>query len=288
MNLNFGSDPEFFASYSENDKDYCVPPIYFRKFLGLKPIKDDPKHPVYALTSDGVKIHQDGAAFEFTLPVFHTAKECKKLIDQGLDALNDLVSKFNYNIYTKPVIYFDPTKMYKDQDPDFKTCVSFGCDRDWDAWEYFKEGSDEINVENHPYRYGGGHWHVSGDDLISKYILPCTKLFSLFIGNYFIANTPYPELEKIRANRYGMPGKFRPQKYPDGTKGLEYRTPSNSWLSLSEDKINGMIEQTYKAVETLHDSNKAEYLLSTFGQKTIDAIVNSNQQLATEILGELN
>jgi hypothetical protein len=285
MNLTFGSDPEFFAV---NKNDICIPPIYFRKFLGLKPIKDDKKHPIYVNTLDGVKIHQDGAAFEFTIPPFKTAKECKHFINQGLDSLNDLISKFGFNIYTKPVVNFDPNEYYLKQDEDFKDCVRFGCDKDWDAWEYNPEGSEEINVENHKYRYGGGHWHTSGDDYLWKYILPAVKLFSLYLGNYGIANTLYPELEKIRATRYGMPGKFRPQKYPNGIKGVEYRTLSNSWCTLSEDLINGMIKQTYKMVETLHNPTKAEELLNNFGKKTIQAIVNSDQQLASEILGELN
>jgi hypothetical protein len=287
MNLIFGSDPEFFAVYNKNGEEYCVPPVYFHKYLGVNHIIEDKKHPVFIQTKDGVIIHQDGAAFEFGIPVFKSAKECQFYINQGLEELNNLVSKFGFEVYTKPVVKFDPERFYRDQDRDFKECVIFGCDRDWDAFDYQNYNSDVFSVETHPYRYGGGHLHISGDDSLKDLFLPAIQLLALYCGNYFIANTPYPEQEKIRAFHYGKPGKFRPQRYKDGTVGVEYRTPSNSWLSLNENLMEGMLEHAKMALETLHNVEKAKRLMNQFAEITINTIVTSDQEKAKSILAEL-
>lgn len=288
LDITFGTDPEFFVSYEQDGKQFCVPPIFFKKFLGVNPIVPDKKHPIYIKTPNKILIHQDGAAFEFNVPTFKNAEQCKNLINEGLVYLTDFANQYGYTSYTRPVIYFDPVKYFIEQDEEFQDCVIFGCDRDWDAFDYVNYNSDELNVINHPYRYGGGHLHISTKSFSLKpLILPAIKLMALFVGNYFIANSPCPEEEKLRAFHYGKPGKFRPQKYPDGSEGIEYRTPSNSWLSLSVDKMQEMLEQAKKALYVLQDMDKTAKLIERFGNETISAIVDCNQDLANNILLDL-
>jgi hypothetical protein len=288
MPLTFGSDPEFFASYEESGKEYCVPPIYFMR-NGLNPVDiSNPKHPIFVNTKNGLKIHMDGVAFEFTIPPVKKVSELKELIEQGLYELSILVGNFGYKVSTKPTINFDVKKFFKQQDMLFQQCVIFGCDPDEDAFDYINYKSMELNVEDHPYRYGGGHLHLSGDDIIKEYPIPAVRMLAMTVGNLCVSQSLFPELDKLRSFHYGKPGKYRIQKYPDGTTGIEYRTPSNSWLTLEEEKMNNVFNLAEKAIRILHDVPLARKYLKEYTQPTIKAITTTDKELAERILGEIN
>ena len=97
-------------------------------------------------------------------------------------------------------------------------------------------------MTEHPLRYAGGHMHISTDDTelakliceneaYNPFTIDLIALFSTTIGLCNIAYSKNPELEKIRQFRFGKPGKWRYQIYSGGFVGVEYRTPSNSWIT---------------------------------------------------------
>lgn len=285
--LTFGTDPEFFLSYKENNKEYCVPPVYFLEEIGVVPEIKDKKHPVFIKTPMGIKIHMDGCAFEFAVPTFKNAKEAKSILDEGLFYLEEFGSKYNFKLYKKPTINFDVQKFIFNQSEHFQNCCVFGCDRDWDAFDYINYNSETVDAFSHPKRYGGGHLHISGIYNLENIVLPLVKTLALYVGNFITANSLFPVEDNERTFLYGKPGKFRPQQYPDGQIGIEYRTPSNMWASFPEETIQEFLNHAERAVNLVQEENKCIKLLNKFSKDTVLAITNSNKELALNILKEL-
>ena len=288
-NLIFGGDPEYFASYKENGLDYVVPPVYFRTKLGIKPLVEDKKHPIF-FDIDGLKIHEDGVALEVAIKPQKTVTELHLGFIHAIDIMKEFVGKYGYDIYAKPTINFDVDK-YNDESDDFLMCLLFGCDPDFDAWNY-NEVQPIIDVLNHPYRYGGGHLHISGAKVFKDNPIDCIRLCSITIGNYVVGNSKYPELEKQRTFNYGKPGKFRVQEYgklfdniPNTDIGIEYRTPSNTWTTDPE-MAKGIEYWAYKMLEIM-ETGKADKIIKDFGTDTIDGILSANQDKCKSILEAL-
>jgi len=280
--LKFGSDPELFAQKIVNNKPYVVPPVVFRKELGQEIIRNEPRHPVFRELvineKENIKIHEDGCAFELTIPPRNSMKEVFDLIQQGYNGVQEIVQKFGFDKAVIPTINFD-TEEFRNKDGDFKECLIFGCDPDLDAFNYNRVQEME-NALEHPYRYGGGHIHISGSDLLEKYPLIAVKLLAATIGNFVTANSLMKDLDHLRVHRYGRPGKYRIQKYPDNTIGIEYRTPSNAWTN-SEEISEGIQYWAEVAILKLlpHKLNTKE-VLHNIEKNTIKAIIETNEDLA--------
>jgi len=278
--LTFGSDPEVFAYYTKSDGlEYVEPPAYFRYELNV-PHKYDPKHSAF-IERDGIVVMEDGVAFEYTLPPTTNAKDLFTEIKQANSMLGEMLSKHNYSMLIKPVINYEVEK-WIDKPEDYSSCLIFGCDPDMDAIEE----DYSCTVENallHTFRYGGGHFQIGSYDpkvveLIHEYWFPMVRLMAVLVGNVAIKHTPYPELEKQRAFRYGRPGRYRIQAW-----GLEYRTPSNSWTN-KEEALEEMVEGAKLAFELLQNPKRGKELLKAKLDDTIQAIKTANSDLATQIL----
>jgi len=300
--LKFGCDPEFFASYNDNkDYDAFLPhrvfaysPAACERWEGLKPLMDDEKHPLYFSyrTPMGAlaNIVGDGVAFElnFNQP-FETVKEFFESVQFAKFRLADSLSKLGYGFFDQPVVNFDYQRFWTEElmsDPKFFMGVIFGCDPDKDAFDTASV-CDIKNASTHPYRYGGGHIHISGDDAIAQHPVPFAMLLGLFLGNYCVAHTTHIDSEKIRAKYYGKPGKYRVQNYKDGTVGVEYRTPSNDWTSWDESTFDGMFEQIYKALDALKNPVKGRQLLADFTEPTQLSVTTGNVAIAQTVLRSL-
>jgi hypothetical protein len=294
MPLLFGSDPELFASRTDsNGKKFVVPPIFFQQNFGLEPIIPDVKHPVFAKLPvndhEEVKIISDGVAFELTVPPRTNTLELLDLIHMGYDKVGEIVSKYGYDISVVPAINFDTTE-YREMNDDFIMCLLFGCDPDKDAFNTEAKEFEESALD-HPYRYGGGHIHISGSEFIKEFPIPCVRLLALTVGNFVNANSPVPELEKLRTYRYGMPGKYRIQKYgkdyneiPNTSVGIEYRTPSNTWTKYKK-MAEGIQYWAEIAIEKiLPNRNMAKEIFSELQDSAVKAILDTDQNLAKKNL----
>lgn len=286
--LLFGSDPEYFIG---NKEDYVVPVPFFIYERGIDPVEWDQTtdknyvHPVI-LKEDDFKVIMDGVAFELTLPPVGES-EYKKFFNntqKALKSIEDFATRFNLQLICKPTVNYKFYDFFEAGNRLKEHCGIFGCDPDQDAiLENYS--CPEINVREHKYRYGGGHFHISDkEEVIKKYPKPFIKLLAIFCGNYSISNSSYPDLEKLRAFHYGQPGRFRIQNYPNGMSGVEYRTPSNSWL-IKEDIVFGMFEQAKKAYKALNDFRVD--IIEKYLDQSISAIQNANQELSKEILEDL-
>ncbi len=294
LDLKFGLDPEVFSTVTIDSKEFVISPALLEKDSGIKPILEDKykKHPIYIKYND-FSWMMDGCAWESTYyKIFKNAKEIFETVNDSLDCLQNFLGGLTWlnmslNLYKKPVVNIKP-EMYVPFLNDIKIYQGFifGCDPDFDAINTDYECSTQ-NVFSHLFRYGGGHIHISGMKEFKENYLQAIKLLALTVGNFCILNSPYPELEQQRATTYGRPGRFRPQKYPNGDFGIEYRTPSNSWISLPENKIEELVYWINKGCEYLLKPDSGEEVINQFLPNTVNAIVNADKTLANKILSEL-
>ena len=287
--LLFGSDPELFASIKRDGKDFVVPPVFFRNELKEPLIEYNDKHPVFTEikinNNEVIKVIEDGAAFELTVPPRTNILELIDLIHLGYEKVHEIVNKHGYDVSVVPAINYN-TEEYLNMGDDFLMCLLFGCDPDKDAFNTEKIQHEESALQ-HPYRYGGGHLHISGSEFIKQYPIPTIRLLALTVGNYVTSKSPVPELEHLRTYRYGMPGKYRIQNYkkeyngiPNTNSGIEYRTPSNTWTKFKE-IAEGMQYWAEIAIERiLPDRRLGNEILKEFTDNAVNAILEVNQPLA--------
>lgn len=279
--LTFGSDPEVFAHYLKDNIPYVEPPAYFRMELGV-PYKPDPKHPSF-IEKDGIVVMEDGVAFEFTLPPTTEARPLFAEIKQAQEMLNDFLSRYNYSSVAIPTINYEVQK-FLDKDNEYQLCLIFGCDPDKDAIETTYK-CNTINALLHPFRYGGGHFQVGSFNpevikLLHHGFRPMIQLMAVLVGTVCVKNSDYPELEYQRSFIYGRPGRYRIQKW-----GLEYRTPSNSWIN-KEATLEEMVNGARYAFQLLQNPTKGRQILKALLADAITSIRNSDQTLAANVLSE--
>jgi len=286
--ITFGTDPEWFAGKTEADgKVWVVPAPFFMLRLGLEHTEDK-KHPV-CFENEQVKLHQDGAAFEGTFKAFPGGNWRGMLtsVYSAEDILSCILARFpdhTDGIAILPTIDYDWAK-WLEMGEDIAAANEFGCDRDWNAFDEF-EKAVVIDATKWPERYGGGHVHTSGHPLMAENPKLCIRILAATVGATATLMSPVPELEKRRTFLYGKSGKFRPQKYPDGSIGIEYRTPSNTWTDPMNFSMAEAIFHSYEvAVERyMNNPGEAEAMLENMSSYINEAIVNADQALASDIL----
>lgn len=295
--LLYGTDPECAAVYEKNGNLYALPPYFFRTKLGV-PASSDPKHPVF-LEGDGWKCHEDGAAFEFAVRPSHNPLELFQTVQNVRETVNlEILSKFPQ--YCLPELQFLPTVGFDVErwnsmmesgeiDPaEFAMSTRFGCDPDEDVCNLTARAS-VINVGEHPFRYCGGHLHVSGSAKIVSDPHQAVRCMILGPGLAAVAYSPVPELEHARTFYYGRPGKFRVQRYrnnpygDDYAVGIEYRTPSATWAG-NWDVAQPVLHWAEVAISVLLEQNLGEELFPEISERAIDAILSADQQTARELL----
>jgi hypothetical protein len=283
-----GADPELFASYVQDGKDFVYSPAALEKFEGVKRIGGTEKHPVF-IETENTRWIMDGVAFElnFKKP-FTDLKEFFSTLVSATDQLQEFVGRYGYSVSKKPVINFDYKRFWTKElskDESFMQGIIFGCDPDKDAFDV-DWLAKVLNVTRHPRRYGGGHIHISGDESIEEFPIPFVKLLALTVGNYCISQSPFEKEEVLRAKYYGKPGKFRIQNYETGV-GVEYRTPSNSWLNYTYEQFEGIFSHVEKALDYLKNPSVGQEMLEVYVEPTIQAITTADKELANIILGGL-
>ena len=281
--LTYGTDPEVAAYYVKDGIKYVEPAPYFRLEMGVEAKKVKSKHPVY-FDRYGVSIIEDGVAFEFIIPSTRDYSVMFDNIQYALGQLNYVLSPYDYAIAIEPTLNYEIEK-FLDKDDDYQMCLMFGCDPDKDAIlpDYVCKVIDALR---HPYRYFGGHFQIGCSDprgrrLIQTHYEPFIKLCSIFIGNSVMARSTFTELEQIRAQLYGQPGRYRIQPW-----GIEYRTPSNSWIT-NRWTMAKMFKGAQIAFKLLQSPKEGKAMINEYLPSTITALANADAQMSKDILGSM-
>ena len=127
---------------------------------------------------------------------------------------------------------FDPVVEFSEDVLASKFAQEIGCDRDWLASH--GRGSQRAAMGAHDlvvYRCGGGHVHISYGTYAG---LGVPHAIAIHFADLALGTLEaMMGTQGIRRRYYGLPGLYRPTKYSQ-TEGVEYRTPSNLWLSKPE------------------------------------------------------
>lgn len=294
--LVYGTDPEYFAGYVQKKKLFVLPPAWFRVYGKVPYIPEEIKgHHVFIdeMKESGVLVMEDGVAFEFTVKPSSDWKELFERVQLGKRLLSErILSKFSNDclpeIISQPTINFD-VKRWAKENAEFRLCLIFGCDQDFDACNYNAPGK-VIDALKHPFRYGGGHLHVSGSAAIKEE--PILAVYSMLLtsGLSYVANSDTPELDKQRTYLYGRPGKYRIQEYsklfngmPNTDVGIEYRTPSNRWTS-SIEQATQIFKWAEIGIKRLLEEGLVKELYPLLEKDAQKAIVECDQTAARQML----
>ncbi len=290
----FGTDPECFAGYVKDDKLYALPPYFFRKVLQVQ-ASDDDRHPVF-LTGDSYKAHEDGAAFEFAIRPSFDPKELFGRIQEASKNVNEQILAA-FPEFCMPTLQFVPTigfdvERWKDMPEDFFMSTMFGCDPDEDVFNLTAQ-CRVLDASKHPYRYAGGHLHISGNKMIAEDPHSAVRCMAMTAGNAAIANSPVADLERDRTLLYGRPGKFRVQNYgidnpfgKDYAVGIEYRTPSCTWAG-NWNVAKEFLKWAEIGIKQLLGTRLAEELEAEIMEPTIEAILSADKKLAKQLLAHI-
>ena len=285
FNTFFGTDPEIFVI---DDGGNCVPPAALREDFGLVFVDEKT-----LLNGDEWSIIEDGAATEINLEPTDSSDVMNKRLEDAINGVTGFMKK-NYDLDTWvfPTVPFDVIKYWKERGEDFRDCVRFGCDPDLDI--YSGKYSEETTADDVPERFGGGHIHMQAppDNMgfFDEAYYHTTILLDFLVGNSAVAfkrpNNEWVAAEKKRLKYYGRPGKIRLQEYPDGTKGIEYRTPSNFWIT-NPKVANGLLtlmNTVFNVVQRPDDASKI--LDNRWVDLAPDNISKFNQGQAFKLLSE--
>jgi hypothetical protein len=277
--------------YERNGVKYALPPVFFRKYRGVKASPDE-KHPVF-IETDEWKMHEDGAAFEMAVRPSHNPRDLFDRIHECLQVTQEgILSRFPDDCL--PELEFLPTigweiARWENEGEDFFMATRFGCDPDFDAFGT-KIPSRTIDASKWAWRYSGGHIHFSGSPMIMEDPILAVKCQALTSGLAAIAYSDTPDLDRLRTETYGKPGKHRVQNYgrnnPYGEQyriGLEYRTISSRWAS-SWDIARQVFQWGEIGIVNLLETDLGPKLVEKYAVEACDAILNAKQDLAKELL----
>lgn len=191
-------------------------------------------------------VQEDGCAAEINIDPASDKKEFISNINVVRDQLEDMLKANNLVLSNASSAEFSEHQL---TDP--RARVS-GCDPDYNV--YANKANKYPSMESSNVRHAGGHIHVGSDYLVDN---PSGRdafiqLADIYIGiPLLMASGDFGRLAT-----YGKLGNYRPKEY-----GVEYRTPSNFWLS-----SNKLIGWVYDTISTVHElsANRSniKYLMS--------------------------
>lgn len=170
----------------------------------------------------------DNVLAEFTIPPSATVREFAKGITVAFKHLRKILPK---NV--EPVI--QASANLNEKYLMTEQAMMFGCEPDFNAYTHFI--NEKPYCEDHTLRSCGSHIHLGYDGVEVKYKdnifnyevdeqrANIVQTLDLFVSVPLVIMEP----DSDRKLLYGKAGAFRPKPY-----GLEYRTPSNWYLSSSK------------------------------------------------------
>lgn len=210
-------------------------------------------------------VQEDNVTVEFNTPACSTVGAFIESINYNKRWIKTRCEELNLDICIQP------SAVFSDKELDSDGARKFGCEPDYDAWNYGRQ-NPRPECDNPNLRSAGGHIHIEPDDP-NLDILEIVKAMDLFVGCQMLRF----DSDKDRRQLYGKAGAFRKKSY-----GVEYRTASNAWIE-SDERIRWAWEQTSKAVEFVKSGKS---ISEEMGQLIQDCINNSDLNILDIINAE--
>ena len=249
MKITVGADPELFVKQGD---------AFVSAHLLIPGDKQDP----YPVDKGAVQV--DGTALEFNINPAHSADEFVDNIGSVMSTLREMVDS-TYEFALTSVANFNP-EYFETIPPEAR---ELGCNPDFNAWTGEMNDMPDGSVT---FRTASGHVHVGWgnqkfnveDPGFLDQCMVAVRQLDYFLGLHTLDWDPDPTRRRL----YGRAGAFRPKPY-----GLEYRVPSNKWLS-SEELQRKVYLQVQRAFDALEAGN---ILQDKWGSRASD-IINYNDR----------
>jgi hypothetical protein len=248
-------------------------------------------HHIFHKMEDG-SWYQDSALVETDFSPSVTAETLFKKFHTAREALEDFLRPKGFKPWFAPVAKFDASMFTDalDKNGDLYQASIAGCNPDKDAIDS-AYNCETVSLDGWEYRGLGGHLHMSISpelgDYLHKHQTTIIRLLAITVGNMGVAVSDQPELEVIRKDVFGNPGRYRAKLYPNGDMGLEYRSLSASWLRTLETVERVLEAATYAVSLAVKDLPVAEELIDYYLPRSIQAVVASNRADSLDILQTL-
>lgn len=243
IEFTFGADPELFIRSRKQS-------VHLTSAEGfVRGTKEEP----FPVKKGAVQL--DGMAAEFNIDPAKTEKEFVGNVKTVLLQLKKMLPK-GYVLNASPVAKFSKETWNKAS----QEAKQLGCNVDYNAYTKEANPSPDENVD---FRTGSGHIHIgwgNGFDKEDKELHAVAQYLCLFLDYYVGGPLNRVANDHQRMELYGKPGAYRTTSF-----GLEYRSPSNYWLT-SEERISFVFKQTVKAVK-MSFSKRGEQLAKELLQK---------------------
>lgn len=257
MQTVIGADPELFLADATGK---------FISAIGkIGGTKENPK-PVEELGA-GFAVQEDNVAVEYNIPPCKSEALFLFNNHKMLNYLNKMVGEqYGLKLAAVPSVSFTD-----DQLQDYGAHI-FGCDPDYNAWTLKANARPECDDLN--LRSSGGHVHVECPKFTKSQRVCLIRHLDFYLGS----TLSFYDKDEKRRLLYGKAGAFRFKPY-----GVEYRTPSNFWLT--KDKFMSMV---YRAVEYSLSAVLNGNEVSKETQKIILRAINENDTNSKNLLLEMN
>lgn len=202
--------------------------------------------------------------------------------DEFVNNIGGLFKHFR-KLFPKDGLRAQASYTFTTKDCKHEKAKEFGCDPE-NCVDMRREVRPPNSKDAKTFRSAGGHIHIGMleskflEDLENK--VYAIKLMDLYVGVPMVI-MDNDETSLDRKKLYGKAGRFRFTPY-----GVEYRTPSNFWVSTPE--LTKLIAELTFWVMNEADSGRSEELLSFVERNAvIDCINNHNKDSALEILNSI-
>lgn len=260
MEFSIGSDPEFMLAKDGNIVS------------AIPVVKQDKYDPIDL--GNGQKLYYDNVMLETNVPPASSKAQFIENIKKTYASISCVIGG-DYKVFAVPSFNFS------DDECSHPHAMEAGCSPEFCA--YSKKKCFPPNFAN-TMRSAGGHIHIGRSDFLSIDDEQCDdneflmgydakhnmiKAMDIFVG-LPLTLLDNSEASKARRILYGKAGRFRPTSY-----GVEYRTPSNFWLS-SPQMAELIYDLTFSAWNKMKDG---EIELNEETDKAFD-IINANDAVA--------
>lgn len=255
-NLLIGSDPEAMIIEEASGKMISA--------VGLIPGTKDEPQPI----GNGCYIQADNVNVEWCLPPTKNPKDFFTNLRYCVKYTNSILPQ-GLRVVFKSSHEFDADQLLT------KESQEFGCDQDFCVYNTdFNTPNPKPASTSPNLRSCGGHIHFGSVNLINQQdaVYFIRNIIEPTLGVALVALDP----DTRRKELYGKAGSFRFKPY-----GIEYRTPSNFWLS-SKGLINFVFDLVYSVCDLPVHQTPFRVLFKDMGPEFaatsyIQTIINENQ-----------
>ena len=200
------------------------------------------EEPYPLLNGGGLQV--DNVLLEWNAPVADSKEEFVNAIMDTQYIIRDM--------YPEYTLGYDSSYEFNPDELTHPDAWVIGCSADFNAWVYKYTGDKDESVNPKPdfgagnKRTAAGHIHVSSFSSLAngcKFI----RLCDLYLGipSLLVDN------DTFRRSLYGKAGAFRNKKYPDGSRGVEYRVLGTWWTKRAE-SVRWVYDIVYHLYTNLH------------------------------------